>query len=483
MANQYFTCVLDAWRDGTTLYGRMHYYRSGTYTYQDSSFPDPTMNLGGTTYTDSAFGNRVRSGIQVGDVYTTTFSRTITGTGTRTVTFTAGSGQRSDFAGTWSVDVGGFPGVATPPTGLSVTDVVRAPEGFTATVSITGWGTGSGTRYRELQVWTYSSSGLVEPRKYMPAYGDSLSGTITINNSTPNGSLTIVPNTMYVIGAYATNGAAATGSTRFGECTTLPPHSSLSTNFIAQTSAGFTVSVPNQGGKYDMVLKYQLDSEPLVTVTTLTGAGTKGAAFTVFDLRPGTTHTITAALTTNAGETVSNTITFTTEAAPVTLYGSVNNQAEKVVKMYGPIEQQVNVYTGTPRIAGTATFNADVFNAHPVIQSMQGTISYLELWNEVDWAYMVAVLSDSTRVTLTDTAQWERFPYNFQDFGVTLNRIDELVYIDLSQTTETRSVAKQILKYYGSVNGQAKLVYSAPTNTPNGGAFERDNEDLPEIRP
>ena len=115
MANANFTCVLDAWREGTTLYGRMHYYRSGSYFYKDLTFPNPTMNLGGTTYTDTAFGDRVRSGIYVGDVYTTTFSRTVSGTGTRTVTFTAGSGQRSDFAGTWNVDVGGFPGTYTAP--------------------------------------------------------------------------------------------------------------------------------------------------------------------------------------------------------------------------------------------------------------------------------------------------------------------------------------------------------------------------------
>lgn len=102
MANQYFTCVLDTWKDGATIYARMHYYRSGAYTYQDTSFPNPTMTIAGETFTDSAFGDRVRSGISVGDVYTTTFSKTVSANGTYGISFNAGSGLRNDFAGTWT---------------------------------------------------------------------------------------------------------------------------------------------------------------------------------------------------------------------------------------------------------------------------------------------------------------------------------------------------------------------------------------------
>lgn len=464
MANSYFTCVLDAWRDGTTLYGRMHYYRSGTYTYQDTSFPNPTMNLGGTVYEDTDFGNRVRSGISVGDVYTTTFSRTIAGTGTRTVTFTAGSGLRSDFAGTWSVDVSGFPGTSSPPTGLSCSNIQRLQEGFSATVSLTGWGennTGTVNRYRELQVWTASSSGLVEPRKYDIASGDSLSSTITVNNNSTRGSLTIVPNTEYTIGVYASNGAQYAGSNRVGNYTTLPPTTSLSNTVVTQNSATFNYSVPNQGGKYNMTLSYQLDGGSLTTVTTLTGSGTKAGTFTVSGLAAGSTHTITAALTTSAGEVVSNTITFTTEAASVAFYGSVNGQAKKVEKLYGPVEQQVNVYTGTPRDPSRVTFDSSVFNAHPAIQALQGTIAYLVFFDETDYSEMTAVMTDSSQVTLVNSATWPTPPYSIHEFGVTQYPIDVTCYIDLTATTETRSVAKEITKLYGSVNGQTKLIYEA----------------------
>ena len=205
------------------------------------------------------------------------------------------------------------------PTGLSVTNIVRGQESFTANVSITGWGVGSGTRYRELQVWT---QGMVEPRRYQPAYGDSLSGNITCNNSS-NGSLTIVPNTMYTLGIYATNGSVAAGSYNASDYTTLPPTPTISNIGVGATTAEFTYGVPNQGGKYDMTLKYQLDGGSAVTVTTLTGSGVKSGTFTVTGLSSGTTHTITAALSTSAGEVVSNTVTFTTATPSPKLYGSV----------------------------------------------------------------------------------------------------------------------------------------------------------------
>lgn len=192
MANPNFTCVLDAWREGTTLYGRMHYYRSGSYLYRDSTFPDPTMNLGGTVYTDTDFGNRVRSGIYVGDVYTTTFSRTVSGTGTRTVTFAAGAGQRSDFEGTWSVDVGGFPGTYTPPATPTISVVSSTARSITIIYGTTSFGnpsTGTVTLYG----------------------GTSPNPTSAVTSYNATGNITAIlsnlkPGTTYYYRARATNG-------------------------------------------------------------------------------------------------------------------------------------------------------------------------------------------------------------------------------------------------------------------------------------
>lgn len=340
MANPNFNCVLDAWRSGTTLYGRMHYWRSGSYYYQDTSFPNPTMDLGGgAVFSDSTLGNAVRNGVYVGDIYGATFSRTVSGTGSRTITYTAGSGQRSDFAGSWSATVGGFPGTSSPPTGLSCSNIVRGQNSFTATVSLGSWGvnnTGSGSRYRELQCWTI---GMVEPRRYQVQYGDSLSGTITVSNSS-SGSLNIMPNTMYRLGVYATNGAQTTGSQSVGDYTTLPPTPTITNTDVTTTSATFSYDVPNQGGKYTMTLKKQLDSGALETVTTLSGSGQKTGTFTVTGLSPGETHTLSVTISTDAGSVSSNSVTFTTAVPTAKVYGSISGDTKLIKKLYGSVNDQ-----------------------------------------------------------------------------------------------------------------------------------------------
>lgn len=344
MANPNFTCVLDAWREGTTLFGRMHYYRSGSYTYQDTTFPDPTMNLGGTVFTDTDFGNRVRAGISVGDVYTTTFSRTVSGTGTRTVTFTAGSGLRSDFEGTWSVDVGGFPGTVTPPTGLACTINEVGPDFAKFNVSISSYGNPSSENGRWIEGGIAGQNAWQSPSLRSAIVQNVTSATITVdNNSTQTTTLTIVPNTEYYYGAYATNTQASSNNI-FGQLVTLPPATTISNPVVTSDSATFNYSVPNQGGRHDMTLSYQLDGGGLTTITTLTGSGTKAGTFTVPNLSAGTTHTITAALTTPAGEVVSNTITFTTVSSGA-FYGSVNGQTKKVTKLYGSVNGQTKLIT------------------------------------------------------------------------------------------------------------------------------------------
>lgn len=334
MANANFTCVLEAWRSGKTLYGRMHYYRSDgqTFTYQDSSFPNPTMNLGGTVYTDTDFGNRVRAGIQVGNVYSTTFSRTVAGTGDRTVTWTAGSGSRSDFAGSWSQTVN-FPVEVTPPTGLGANNIVRDIESFTANVYISGWGQGSGTRYRELQCWKL---GMTEPRRYQPSYGDSLSGNITVSNSS-NGSLTIRGNTMYTLGVYASNGQANTGSISLGDYATRAYAPTVSVGQLTDTTAVVSYTLQSDGGQYAKHVQYSLDGGATWTTgaTINTGAAYTNT-FTITGLSENTTYTLQSRVNTHVGTTPGNSVTFTTEIFGK-IYGSVSSKTKRIKKMYGSV--------------------------------------------------------------------------------------------------------------------------------------------------
>ena len=354
MANQYFNCVLDAWHEGSTLYARMHYWRPDgrSYPYGDSSFPNPTMDLAGTSFTDSAFGNTVRSGISVGDVYTTTFSRTVAGSGNRTVTFTAGSGQRSDFAGTWTTTVN-MPSSVTAPTGLAASNIVPGPDYFSATISVTGWG-GAGnatTRKRELQVRTYDASSLITPRRVQQAVGNTLSSTITTSNgSTDDGGLTITPNTRYTLAMWATNGTQTTGSKRIGNYVTLGAKPLVALTSRNGNTVAISYSVASDGGFYDKTIEYSVDNNPNWTnLASITGTSGASGTISLNNLAPKKLHRIEVRVVTTAG-TVSTILYFDTSSIAFygpdsnleaqkadKIYGSVSNQATELTKLYGSV--------------------------------------------------------------------------------------------------------------------------------------------------
>lgn len=351
MANQYFTCVLDAWRDGRTLYGRMHYYRTDGlgYTYSDSSFPNPTMNLAGTVFTDTDFGNRVRSGIYVGDVYSTTFSRTVAGGGDRTVTWSAGSGMRSDFAGSWSATVW-FPEPYTDPSGLSVSVAERYTDGFKFNVSLNSYGNPSDASGRYIEAAVLGQSTYGGTYRYQIA-SNTKSASITVNNSSRTGStpLTINPNTMYYIGAYATNTQRSI-SIVSGQYTTLAPAPTLSVSSVTDKTAKITYTTQADGGKYGKNIQYSLNNGTtwVTGATVNTGSATTGS-FTISNLTENTHYNVKTRVSTSAGTTNGNDFSFTTKVSEKfygsangrtelieKFYGSVNGQTKEIIKMYGP---------------------------------------------------------------------------------------------------------------------------------------------------
>ena len=300
MANPYFSCALDVWVSGNTVYARMHYWRSGTYTYTDSSFPTPSMTIDGTTYWDTDFANRVHSGIAVGDVYSTTFSKTVGSNGWKGASWSAGSGLRSDFAGDWS----GGASVNFYIEGLWGNNLRRSQESFTLNVYLSNWG--AGTNYRELQCWTYNASSLVTPRRWQPVYGGASSGDITVSNSS-NGDLQIRGNTLYTLGVYADNGSTNTGSIRYGDATTLPYKDTLTLKKANALSLEINYSVPADGGRYDKTLQYSIDNgNSWVTYDTISGGNAKTSSFTISGLNPITEYTIKSRVTTNNGTYVVN---------------------------------------------------------------------------------------------------------------------------------------------------------------------------------
>lgn len=133
--------------------------------------------------------------------------------------------------------------------------------------------------------------------------------------------------------------------------------------------------------------------------------------------------------------------------------------AREVKKLYGSVPTQVNTYSGEPRVAGTATFDASIFNANSTIKGIQGTISYLQFKDDADRVYLYAYLTDTTQIVLLDS---EGVPGTFEEYGITQHVLDQVGYIDLTATTATQNLTKQIKKLYGSVNGETKVVYEAP---------------------
>lgn len=256
-----------------------------------------------------------------------------------------------------------FPSGASAPTGLSLDSYTAGRDSFTGTVSVTGWG-GVGdasSRYRELQVWTYTASGLSEPRRWAISTGNTLSSSITVNNSssTSETALTITPNTRYVLGVYATNGTYNTGSVRKTDAYTLPPVPSVSRTGLTSSSATFSYSIPNQGGGKNMTLQYSLNGgSTWSNAVTLSGSGTKSGSFTVSGLSAYTDYTMQTRLTTDVGSSAGNTLTFKTSAvapatpvisnvqpqqygikATVTIanYGAPSNDPERYIELEGGI--------------------------------------------------------------------------------------------------------------------------------------------------
>lgn len=272
-----------------------------------------------------------------------------------------------------------IPAQSSAPTGLGANNIVRGVESFTANVYITSWGTGTGTRYRELQCWTYDPSSLVQPRRYQPAYGDSLSGDITVNNSSgytqASGPLNITGNTKYVLGLYASNGTADTGSQRLGEYTTLAYAPEVVISSISSTSATLAYSTKADGGVYAKTYEYSIDGGTTWTTfaTVSSGSATTGT-FTVSGLAAATVTVMQTRVTTTAGTTVGPNITLNTNAGPK-LYGSVNSQAngatdlyggvsgvaERIAKLYGSVNGQTKLtYQGFGHLGyGIVTYYTD----------------------------------------------------------------------------------------------------------------------------
>lgn len=232
-----------------------------------------------------------------------------------------------------------FPAQASGPTGLTLTNIIPGTDYISATVSITGWGTGSGNRYREVNVWAYGGE-ITGQRRFQKAYGDTLSSEILVNNSSEQlGGLNITPNTRYTVAGYASNGSADTGMQGSTTVVTLASVPAISLVSTTSTTVNLAYSLPADGGFYPRTLQYKIDNGSWVTVTTVSsGDATTGT----FSITLSGQHTISSQVVTTAGATPGNSV------VPITsngLYGSVSDLSTRVTKLYGSVNRQTKLIT------------------------------------------------------------------------------------------------------------------------------------------
>lgn len=233
-----------------------------------------------------------------------------------------------------------FPSGVTAPTGLNVTNIIKGTRSFTGTVSVTSWG-GTGdanSRYLELQAWEGNMTG---NRRYQPVYGNSLSQTITVNNSS-RGAANLTPNTQYTIGGYASNGMYDTGSQKFATLITLPEAAIVSFDISTGDSATFDYTTGEDGGALTKYIEYSLDNgSTWQTGATVNSSSAVSGTFEVNGLTAGQTYTILTRTRTTSGSSAGESITFI--AGAVNRFGSVNGETRRSVKRYGSVNGETKL--------------------------------------------------------------------------------------------------------------------------------------------
>ena len=165
---------------------------------------------------------------------------------------------------------------------------------------------------------------------------------VVITNQS-SGSLTIVPNTQYYYGGYATN--VTSESTIVGEQIVTPCYPpTITVGTVDATTAEITITVSADGGFYRKQIEYSFDNG--ATWTYLTGFYTGDAATktkTLNNLIPGHTYRMKYRVVTDAGTNEGSApITFTTTSVPTNshIYGSVNGETKRIERLYCSVNGQ-----------------------------------------------------------------------------------------------------------------------------------------------
>ena len=231
--------------------------------------------------------------------------------------------------GSFGFTLGGIPQGAVAPSGLNVSISSIADTGASFSVSLSSYGTPNSADGRYIEAAIMGQSTYGGKYRYDIAK-NKVSSKITVNNNSKTNSsnpLTIVPNTQYWYGAYATNTSLSISKVQ-GTFITLPAYiTSITANDVGQGEVYFTVNHASEGSANTVVTELSYDQETWQTVSD------------EFNLSLSEQTTLYVRRSNNSGSTP----VFSISVAPSTrvkLYGSVNNQSKEIKKLYGSVNGQ-----------------------------------------------------------------------------------------------------------------------------------------------
>lgn len=217
----------------------------------------------------------------------------------------------------------------TTPSGLDVTLSSIQDTGATMHVTLSSYGTPSSEANRYIEAAIMGQSTYGGKYRYDIATNKA-SATISVNNSSKTNSsnpLTIVPNTQYWYGAYATNTVMSTSTVK-GTFITLPAY--ISDVTVNDTGSGnVTVSVihASEGTATTVYTEYSYNQTDWTTVQD------------TFSLEVLSATMIYVRRRNSTGATPVRVVSIV-PATTAKLYGSVNNKAKEVRRLYGSVNGQ-----------------------------------------------------------------------------------------------------------------------------------------------
>lgn len=265
--------------------------------------------------------------------YYANFDVTLTGVATTatsrnfTVNFYNPSGQYGYNKNlTWTLY---FDQSGSAPSGLDVTLTSVQDTGATMAVTLNSYGSPSSEANRYIEAAIMGQSTYGGQYRYSTSTAVT-SATITVNNSSSTNSsnpLTIVPNTQYWYGAYASNTVMSTSTVK-GTFITLPAYiSDVTVNDVGGGEVVVSVIHASEGTATTAYTEYSYNQTSW-TVVQDTFRLTVHSAATLYIRRRNST-----------GTTPVRTVSIV-PATTVKLYGSVNNQAKEIHKLYGSVNGQ-----------------------------------------------------------------------------------------------------------------------------------------------